>query len=149
MLGAETWLTYRLVIILFERMGVGRVDSRNIPIPNPEKALRPVLGSDEGGAGCNKECSPLLPYDKPPLPPSLGPRTRLFQATTLDLHCKENQPGQGPHTREPKKEDRSCLLPMCGGCVTKDTCPFPIDWAPGTEKNRGHSLLAAPLNSET
>lgn len=57
MLGAETWLTYRLVIILFERMGVGRVDSRNIPIPNPEKALGPVLGSD-GGAGCDKECPP-------------------------------------------------------------------------------------------
>lgn len=59
MFGAETWLTYRLVIILFERMGVGRVDSRNIPIPNPEKALRPVLGSDGGGAGCDKECPPM------------------------------------------------------------------------------------------
>lgn len=45
----QTWLTYRLVIILFERMGVRRVDSRNIPIPNPEKALGPVLGSDGGG----------------------------------------------------------------------------------------------------
>lgn len=59
MLGAETWLTYRLVIILFERMGVGRVDSRNIPIPNPEKALGPELGSNGGGmAGCDKECPP-------------------------------------------------------------------------------------------
>lgn len=63
MLGAETWLTYRLVIILFERMGVGRVDSRNIPIPNPEKALGPELGSNGGGWQGVIRNVPLLLYD--------------------------------------------------------------------------------------
>lgn len=127
---------------------MGRVDSRNIPIPNPEKALRPVLGSDRGGAGCDKECPPCCPMTAASSTQP-GTKDQAVQGNHLDLHCKENQPGRGPHTSEPKKEDGPCLLPMCGGCVTKDTCPFPIDWAPGTEKNRGHSLLAAPLNSET
>lgn len=93
MLGAETWLTYRLVIIPFERMGVGRVNSRNIPIPNPEKALRPELGSDGGGTGCDKECPPCCPMTAASSTKTVTKDQAVSQATTLDFHCKENQPG--------------------------------------------------------